>query len=246
MVLLFGIVLIDGASVNLVNKDQLEILSTLRESVSEDKAGLESEVAKLRSSVKDLNDKNRMQLEQINKMLMEKVNLQSESIGQKEKMLERERDFSDLRASVSGRDLPEDIKARLYSQQEMITELKEQYKSATERLVKAKAFIKNQDQLFKADAAAKMSSSSAVASQEVVDQYNAQINALQEEVSQLKRKYSETQKSYQREQFHMLGVMQDLGMKTIRGHLTGRQQHRPAPSSWLAQQRINLGESLKR
>ncbi|KZS98944.1 hypothetical protein SISNIDRAFT_5620 [Sistotremastrum niveocremeum HHB9708] len=85
--------IIAKSDLNLVNKDQLEILSTLRESVSEDKAGLESEVAKLRSSVKDLNDKNRMQLEQINKMLMEKVNLQSESIGQKEKMLERERDF---------------------------------------------------------------------------------------------------------------------------------------------------------
>ncbi|KZS98943.1 hypothetical protein SISNIDRAFT_5588 [Sistotremastrum niveocremeum HHB9708] len=52
------------------------------------------------------------------------------------------------------------------------------------------------------------------------------------------------QKSYQREQFHMLGVIQDLGMKTIRGHLTGRQQHRPAPSSWLAQQRINVRHIL--
>lgn len=83
----------EDALVNLVNKDQLEILSTLRESVSEDKAGLEADMAKLRGSVKDLTDKNRMQLEQINKMLMEKVNLQSESIGQKEKMLERERDF---------------------------------------------------------------------------------------------------------------------------------------------------------
>ena len=30
---------------NLVNKDQLEILATLRESVNEDKAGLESDMA---------------------------------------------------------------------------------------------------------------------------------------------------------------------------------------------------------
>ncbi len=35
-----------------------------------------------------------MQLEQINTLLLEKVNLQSEGIGQREKMLERERNLT--------------------------------------------------------------------------------------------------------------------------------------------------------
>jgi len=34
-----------------------------------------------------------MQLEQVNALLLEKVNLQSEGIGHREKMLQRERDF---------------------------------------------------------------------------------------------------------------------------------------------------------
>lgn len=34
-----------------------------------------------------------MQLEQVNALLLEKVNLQSEGIGQREKMLQRERDW---------------------------------------------------------------------------------------------------------------------------------------------------------
>lgn len=80
-------------SVNLVNKDQLEILATLRESVNEDKLGLEADMEKLRKQIRDLSDKNKMQLEQVNALLMEKVNLQSEGIGQREKMLERERDY---------------------------------------------------------------------------------------------------------------------------------------------------------
>jgi protein HOOK3 len=80
-------------AVNLVNKDQLEILTTLRESVNEDKAELEAEAKRLQEQVKELGDKNRMQLEQINGLLMEKVTLQSDSIGQREKMLQRERDF---------------------------------------------------------------------------------------------------------------------------------------------------------
>ncbi|KAF8479935.1 hypothetical protein JB92DRAFT_3102134 [Gautieria morchelliformis] len=45
--------------VNLVNKDQLEILATLRESVNDDKLGLESDMEKLRKQNRDLSDKNK-------------------------------------------------------------------------------------------------------------------------------------------------------------------------------------------
>jgi protein HOOK3 len=55
--------------------------------------GLEADMGKLKNHIKELNDKNRMQLEQVNGLLMEKVNLQSEGIGHREKMLQRERDF---------------------------------------------------------------------------------------------------------------------------------------------------------
>jgi protein HOOK3 len=50
-------------------------------------------MGKLRKQIRDLSDKNKMQLEQVNALLMEKVNLQSEGIGQRERMLERERDY---------------------------------------------------------------------------------------------------------------------------------------------------------
>jgi protein HOOK3 len=79
--------------VTLVNKDQLDILATLRESVNEDKAGLEANVERLKRLNKELNDKTRMQLEQVNALLLDKMSLQSEGIGHREKMLQRERDF---------------------------------------------------------------------------------------------------------------------------------------------------------
>lgn len=78
---------------NLVNKDQLEILTSLRESVNEEKADLESDVEKLQNRLKEAQDKDRMQIEQINTLLMDKVSLQNDSISQREKMLERERNF---------------------------------------------------------------------------------------------------------------------------------------------------------
>lgn len=143
---------------NLVNKDQLDILATLRESINEDKLGLEADMERLKTQIKELTDKNRMQLEQVNGLLMEKVGLQSEGIGHREKMLQRERDFgcvvisclraesllkdsrcSDLRASLSGKDVPEDIKARLLAMHEDNVNVKEQLKTAQEKLVKARA-----------------------------------------------------------------------------------------------------------
>lgn len=77
--------------VTLVNKDQLDILATLRESVNEDKVDLEADVDRLSKQNKELQEKNRMQLEQVNSLLLEKVNLQSEGIGHREMMLQRER-----------------------------------------------------------------------------------------------------------------------------------------------------------
>jgi len=137
-----------------VNKDQLDILATLRESVNEDKAGLEADVERMKRLNKELNDKTRMQLEQVNALLLEKMSLQSEGIGHREKMLQRERDFghvfdqlsktsqltspSDLRASISGKDLPEDIKSRLLAMHEENVALKESTKTLQEKLNKAK------------------------------------------------------------------------------------------------------------
>lgn len=61
--------------------------------MNEDKAALEAEVARLLDQIKDLSDKNKMQLEQINGLLLEKVNMQSEGLDQRDRMLQRERDI---------------------------------------------------------------------------------------------------------------------------------------------------------
>ena len=90
-----------GYKVTLVNKDQLDILASLRDSVNEDKIGLEADLEKLRKQNKELSEKNRMQLEQVNGLLLEKVTLQSEGIGHREKMLQRERDFGLVFSSLA-------------------------------------------------------------------------------------------------------------------------------------------------
>ncbi|RDB21492.1 Protein Hook 3 [Hypsizygus marmoreus] len=234
------------SDLNLVNKDQLDILATLRESVNEDKAGLEADVERLKKQNKDLSDKNRMQLEQVNALLLEKVSLQSEGIGHREKMLQRERDFGDLRASISGKDVPEDIKSRLLALHEENVNLKEAHKTAQEKLTKAKNFIKAQDKLFKEQHAANPIPAPGMF-EEAEASFRSQIKVLEEDLARQKRLMTESTARYRREQELMLSAIHTIGMRMARGHL-GVQQHlsRPDPSSWLGVQRKMTSHALQR
>lgn len=80
-------------TVNLVNKDQLEILCSLRASVSVEKDAISTELDKVKGSLKLAEDRAKAHREEVNKLLMEKIELQGEGINQREKMLEREREF---------------------------------------------------------------------------------------------------------------------------------------------------------
>lgn len=141
----------------LVNKDQLDILTSLRESLNEEKVDLESENERQKKQLKDLSEKNHMQLEQINALLLDKMSLQSEGIGQREKLLQRDFGcvgllglsvisadelFSDAKAWMSalptGKDIPEDFKQRWLAIHEDCVTMKETIKTLNEKLTKAK------------------------------------------------------------------------------------------------------------
>ncbi|CAE6448801.1 unnamed protein product [Rhizoctonia solani] len=226
------------SDLNLVNKDQLEILATLRESVNEDKAAMESEMDRLKTQITELKDKNKMQLEQVNTLLMEKVSLQNEGIGQRERMLERERHFGELRASLGGKELPEEAKAKFLSLHEETVQLKEQLKTLQEKYQKARTFIKDQDKLFKEQ----NKSTGGPATFEEAESHRSQLKIVEEELERNKRLLREAVQRYQQEQTLMLSIIQRHGMNVTRSHL--RQPQRAAPSSWLGQQRKNIGQSL--
>ncbi|KAF8652701.1 hypothetical protein AX16_004205 [Volvariella volvacea WC 439] len=235
------------SDLNLVNKDQLDILAALRESVNEDKAAMEQDIERLKKMNKDLSEKNRMQLEQVNTLLLEKVNLQTEGIGHREKALQYQRDFGDLRASLSGKDIPQDVKARLLELHEENVSLKEANKTTMEKLVKARQFIKAQDKLFKEQHATSLSMSASGTFGEAEASFRSQIKVLEEELAREKQLLAECHKRYRREQELMLSAIHSMGTKTARGHLGGQQQiGRPEPTSWLGVQRKTLGPTLKR
>ncbi|KAJ3728885.1 hypothetical protein C8R42DRAFT_279612 [Lentinula raphanica] len=216
------------SDLTLVNKDQLDILASLRDSVNEDKAGLEADVERLQKQNKELAEKNRMQLEQVNALLLEKVNLQSEGIGQRERMLQRERDFGDLRASLSGKDLPEDIKQRLLALHEDNVLLKESLKTSNEKLSKAKTFIKNQDKLYREEQAGKGLANASGMFEDTEASVRPQIKILEDELERQKKRYM-------REAELLMSYIHSMGMNTMRGQLG----QRPGKTAWLTSQRSN-------
>ncbi|KAF8894385.1 HOOK protein-domain-containing protein [Infundibulicybe gibba] len=234
------------SDLNLVNKDQLDILATLRDSVGEDKAALEAEVEKLKKHNRELSDKNRMQLEQVNALLLEKVSLQSEGIGHRERMLQRERDFGDLRASISGKNLPEDVKSRFMAIHEENVVLKELNKTAQEKLLKARNFIKSQDKLFKEQHASSVGALPVRhgAFEEAEASFRSQINVLKDELAREKVLKAESTQRYRREQELMLSAIHAMGMKVARHHLGTQKPSRSEPTSWLAVQRKTVWCSL--
>lgn len=153
---LWRVRLANELAVIMVDKDQLEVLAHLRASVNEEKASLEEDVNRLKLVSKELGEKNRLQLEQINGLLLEKVSLQNDGIGQRERMLQRERDFAwvvepvekkstlfwrplrDFRQTLSGEDIPEEFKQRLLILHEENVTLKENLKTAQDKLAKAR------------------------------------------------------------------------------------------------------------
>ncbi|KIY68000.1 HOOK-domain-containing protein [Cylindrobasidium torrendii FP15055 ss-10] len=224
------------SDLTLVNKDQLDILSTLRESVNEDKAGLETDIERLTAQNKELHDKNRMQLEQVNALLLEKINLQSEGIGQRERMLQRERDFGDLRASLNGKPVPEDVKAQMLAMAEELANLRDAHKAGQEKLQKAKQFIKTQDKLFKEEHAAKGPMMAAGNFEEAETSFRQQIKLLEDELARQKHLVNQLTHRYQKEQEMMMASIHAMGLTQARSHLGGHPSRKES-ISWLGKTR---------
>ncbi|KAI0273860.1 HOOK-domain-containing protein [Gloeopeniophorella convolvens] len=228
------------SDLTLVNRDQLDILASLRESVNDDKIALEEEVGRLRQQLREAGEKNKMQLEQINGLLLEKVNLQSEGIGQREKMLQRERDFGDLRASMSGKGVPEEVKSRVLGLHEDNVQLKEQLRTVQDKLNKARAFIKSQDKLFKEEQVKLQGLSPSVSSPVIP------LRILTDELSRYRASSPVDVDSSLKEQELLLSALHIQGMRSARDPL-GRlhQQRRATPTSWLGQQRQNVSNVMR-
>ncbi|GAA5927997.1 hypothetical protein JCM10213_000945 [Rhodosporidiobolus nylandii] len=240
------------SDLNLVNKDQVDVLRNLRASVSVEKDALGEEVDRLQKGLRDAGEKAKAQAEQVNKLLMEKISLQGESISQREKEIEREREHGNLKASLSAKGLSAADQARLDKLETERNELGDRVREMEDKLLKAKFFIKEQDKMMKAAQADAARGNSDEAEQT----YKQEISQLKEELDRQKTNHDELEAYYRREQQLMLSAWHDLGMRAMRERMAatptrgvgtaGVGAKAYQPQSWLAQQRARAaGKPLR-
>ena len=128
----------------------------LRHSLAGETEEIEKRVSYLRDEVTSLKDKERNHLEEIKKLLVDKVDLQSVGISQREKALEREKDFrysydfgatqahrlrsrySDIRAALAAGGAPPEVQQMLAEMQNQNQQLSGQLAAASTQLEQAK------------------------------------------------------------------------------------------------------------
>ncbi|ORX38547.1 protein-nucleus import-related protein [Kockovaella imperatae] len=216
---------------SLVDKDKQEQLRALRESVSSEAGESDAQVLALRDQVSSLREKEKTHLEEINRLLSDKIDLQSAGISQREKALDREKEFSDIRAALASSEVSSEVRQKITAIHDRNARLDEEVRRLSAKLEKAE-----NDPL--------MSPTSGVKSPFSEDgrgDSQTKIDVLKEKLQRARHTNAALERRYRLEQQLMLSAWHELGARTVRDHITAagvrRVASKPTPTSWLGRQR---------
>ncbi|KAI7872978.1 hypothetical protein BDF14DRAFT_1716129, partial [Spinellus fusiger] len=187
-----------------------------------------------------LEEQTKKQLQDINKLLLEKDMLQSQSIEQKDLLLERERQNSEMKASLAALGAKDDepLKQQNAQLQQQIIQVQEQLHEIQIKLRKAKEFIKQQDKMLKETKLGEGIGNY----DEAVASLKAELALRDEENEKLKKQLHEVRLQARREQQLIISAWYDVTRRTQRELANSK----VSPNSWLGQQRRTLDNQLKR
>jgi protein HOOK3 len=120
------------SDLTLVDKDKLDMIEEVRSTVNVEKTDLERRLKQAADKVSEHDEQIRMQLSQINTLLLDKVDLQTDGIEQRDGALQRELEMNELRKRQTN---------------EGANVAEERLKTVEEKLQKARAFIRQQDKM---------------------------------------------------------------------------------------------------
>ncbi|KAI8070973.1 hypothetical protein BC940DRAFT_325455 [Gongronella butleri] len=170
------------------------------------------------------------QLQDINKLLVEKDRLHRQNEDQKEILLEKEHLYSEMKASLAVFEAKDDdtVKQHYATLQQQSIQQHEQLQELKLKLNKYREFIKQQDQMLKSNATNNTGNYD-----EAVTSLKSEVSLRDEEIERLKKQLFESRLQARREQQLMMSAWFDLSRHGRRDLVGGR----PYPTSWLAHQR---------
>ncbi|TXT03988.1 uncharacterized protein COLE_07685 [Cutaneotrichosporon oleaginosum] len=233
------------ADLGLVDKDKRSIIASARDEAKTETVQFSEQVATLKDELATLRERDRLHLEEIRRLMMDKIELQSVGMAHNQEALERERKLNDLRTSLEAGGASPRSQAQILDLQSRNDVLTTEVTSLHDKLKKARAFIKNQDALFRAEHDKKLSTGFTQQSQD----FENKIAALKNELSVAKHNALSIDSRYRLEQQLMLAAWHDLGARVVRDHVgaAGLRRpavQRPAGTSWLARQRKHQDDAL--
>ncbi|KAL1411320.1 hypothetical protein Q8F55_002271 [Vanrija albida] len=233
------------ADLGLVDKDKRSIIASARDEANTESTKFSEQVAALKDELSTLKERDRLHLEEIRRLMMDKIELQSAGNERTQEALEREQRLNDLRASLEAGGVPPMVQHEVLELRQRNDALTTEVAKLTDRLKQARAFIKNQDALFRAEHEKRISSDF----NEVQKSYESQIATLKNELSVVKHNALSIESLYRLEQQLMLSAWHDLGTRVVRDHvgaagLRRPVMPRPVMSSWLARQRKHQDDAL--
>ncbi|TXT13806.1 hypothetical protein VHUM_01173 [Vanrija humicola] len=233
------------ADLGLVDKDKRNIIASARDEANTDSAKFSEQVTALKDELSTLKERDRLHLEEIRRLMMDKIELQSAGNERTQEALEREQRLNDLRASLEAGGVSPMVQHEVLELRQRNDTLTTEVAKLTDRLKQARAFIKNQDALFRAEHEKRISSDF----NEVQKSYESQISTLKNELSVVKHNALSIESLYRLEQQLMLSAWHDLGTRVVRDHvgaagLRRPVMPRPVMSSWLARQRKHQDDAL--
>jgi len=188
-------------------------------------------------SLSELREQNRQQAEQIKKLLLEKNHMLTQQIEDKNRV-EKERNInSQLMVGNESHIQLKEENAKLH---EEIARLQEQHKQMHDKMQKAKEFIKQQDKLFKET---KANTPKDNGSEEAITSLKAEVKSKEMEIERLMKQIHDIKLRARRELQLMSSAWHDINQQVQRHGNT--KQQRAQPTSWLAQQRLTLGQSKR-
>ncbi|ORE06936.1 hypothetical protein BCV72DRAFT_206441, partial [Rhizopus microsporus var. microsporus] len=189
---------------------------------------------------KHLEEQTKKQLEDINKLLLEKDALQGRSLEQNDELREQQRLNSEMKASLAAYAAQNDepLKQQNAHLQQQAIQLQEQLREAQLKLKKAKEFIKQQDKLLKEQ---KYDGNSGNFD-EAVSSLKAEVALREEETEKLKKQIHELRLQSRREQHLIISAWYDMSRRATKDIIMAK----AFPNSWLGQQRYTLDNQLKR
>ncbi|EPB83281.1 hypothetical protein HMPREF1544_09981 [Mucor circinelloides 1006PhL] len=225
-----------------------ETVAKLEQKISEgrfqgDDEGMEDILKKyneLEAKSNALEEQTKKQLQDINKLLLEKDILHGQSLEQKDLLLVTERMNSDLKESLAAFKAKDDepFKQKNVELQQQLIKLQEELYSNKKKLINSKQFISQQDKLIKE---LKQQGESGNFD-EAVKSLQTEVKMRDEEIEKFKRQLHETRNQNRREQQLMISAWYDMSRRANRDVASNK----ASPISWLGQQRRTLDNQLKR